>query len=234
MKIAIMQPYLFPYIGYFQLINSVDTFVIYDDIQYTKKGWINRNRILANGKDVYISVPLKKDSDYLNVNQRELSLSWEDDKKKLLNKIKASYQKAPFFKTVFPLIENCLNFKDPNLFNFIYHSLQIFCKELDIHTKFVISSTLEIDENLKSAEKVKAICKKMNADYYLNPIGGRELYKKEDFKENNISLNFLQTENKTYKQFENEFIPFLSIVDVMMFNGREVAKNRIDNEYKIV
>lgn len=229
-----MQPYLFPYIGYFQLINSVDAFVIYDDIQYTKKGWINRNRILANGKDVYISVPLKKNSDYLHVNQRELSLSWENDKKKLLNKIKASYQNAPYFKTVFPMIENCLNFEDTNLFNFIHHSLQIFCKEVDIQTKFVISSTLKIDEKLKSAEKVEAICKKMNADYYLNPIGGIDLYNKEDFNKNNISLNFLQSGNKTYKQFENEFVPFLSIIDMMMFNGKEEVKYTIDNEYNIV
>ena len=87
MKLAIMQPYFFPYIGYFQLIKSVDEFVIYDNIQYTKKGWINRNRILVNGTDYLISLPLKKDSDYLNVVDRQLAESWEKDRTKLLTLI---------------------------------------------------------------------------------------------------------------------------------------------------
>ena len=108
-KIAIMQPYFFPYIGYFQLINSVDEFIIYDNIQYTKKGWINRNRILVNGKDQLITLSLKKDSDYLDVVNRELSESWDKDKNKILNIIKFSYNKAPYFQKTFELISQCLN-----------------------------------------------------------------------------------------------------------------------------
>jgi hypothetical protein len=108
MKIGIMQPYFFPYIGYFQLINYVDEFVIYDNIKYTKKGWINRNRILVNGKDVYISLPLKKDKDSLNVDERFLSDIWIMERKKMLNRIKESYKKAPNFHQVFPIIEECV------------------------------------------------------------------------------------------------------------------------------
>jgi hypothetical protein len=102
MKLAIMQPYIFPYIGYFQLINTVDKFVVYDNIQFTKKGWINRNRILINGKEEYITLPLKKDSDYLNIDQRVLSDVFKEQRNKILRKINESYKKAPGFKTAFP------------------------------------------------------------------------------------------------------------------------------------
>ena len=108
-KVAIMQPYFLPYMGYFHLLNSVDEFVIYDNIQYTKKGWINRNRILVNGKDKLISLPLKKDSDYLNVIDRKLSDNWNVEKVKLLNLIKSSYKKSPQYSIIFPIIEKCIN-----------------------------------------------------------------------------------------------------------------------------
>ncbi len=98
MKVAIMQPYFLPYIGYFQLINAVDKFVIYDNIEFTKKGWINRNRILVNGKDEFISLPITKASDFLHANQRYLASNFENEKNKILRKIKESYRKAPYFK----------------------------------------------------------------------------------------------------------------------------------------
>ena len=125
MNIAIMQPYLFPYIGYFQLMNAVDEFIVYDNIQFTKKGWINRNRILVNGSDAYITLPLKKDSDYLDIKDRYLSDDWKAESKKMINRITESYRKAPFFESVFPLIEKSLLFEDKQLFNFIFNSLNL-------------------------------------------------------------------------------------------------------------
>src|SRR5690606_18130129 len=122
MRLAIMQPYFCPYIGYFQLMNAVDKFVVYDNIQYTKKGWINRNRILMNGKDQLFSLPVKKDSDYLNINQRFLSDDFDGEKKKLLNKFKGAYNKAPYFKEIFPLLQEIINDDSNNLFDYIYHS----------------------------------------------------------------------------------------------------------------
>src|ERR1700749_4655397 len=113
-----MQPYLFPYIGYYQLINAVDEFVVYDNIEFTKKGWINRNRILVNGGDAYITLPLKKDSDYLHVCQRYLADTWPAERKKMLNRITESYRKSPFFELAFPVLEQCVMFDDHNLFNF--------------------------------------------------------------------------------------------------------------------
>ena len=224
MKIAIMQPYFYPYIGYFQLINAVDEFVIYDNIQYTKKGWINRNRILVNGNAETISLSLKKDSDFLDVRDRYLSEIWDKEKIKLENKIKAVYLKAPEFKNIFPLIEYSLFYDNKNLFFFNLNSLKIILDYLEIETKIIISSIIPIDHNLKSKDKVIAICEARKANVYINPIGGVELYDKNEFENKNIKLNFLKANYFEYKQFNNEFVPWLSIIDVLMFNSKEKVK----------
>jgi hypothetical protein len=233
MKLAIMQPYFMPYIGYFQLINSVDQFVIYDNIQYTKKGWINRNRILANGKDQLITLPIKKDSDYLDVVERELSESWEKDKNKMINIIKSSYNKAPYFEETFKLISKCLNNPEENLFKFIYDSIVLINSYLEIKTPIIISSSINADHTLKSQDKVLSLCKAQNADVYINSIGGVELYDKETFKQNKIKLNFIKSNPIKYKQFNNEFVSWLSIIDVMMFNSKEQIQEYL-NEYTLI
>jgi hypothetical protein len=220
MKVGIMQPYFFPYIGYYQLMNAVDTFVIYDNIEYTKKGWINRNRILVNGIDSYITLPLKKDSDFLTIKERYLADDWVTERRKLLNRIVESYRKAPFFNNVFPIIEQCILFADKQLFNFIQNSLELIRTYLGITTPLIVSSTLEVDSSLKSTQKVIAICKNLNANNYINPIGGLELYSKDDFGNEGIELNFLRTTPQSYSQFKNTFVPNLSIIDVLMFNSK--------------
>ena len=156
LKVGIMQPYLFPYIGYFQLINTVDEFIIYDNIQFTKKGWINRNRILVNGVDAYITLPLKKDSDYLDVKDRYLTDDWNTERNKMVNKIAESYRKAPQFSIVFPLIEMILMYSGKNLFDFILNSLKQINHFLDINTPLIISSSIDIDHELKAEKKVIA------------------------------------------------------------------------------
>ncbi|MEJ5994828.1 WbqC family protein [Pedobacter sp. Du54] len=224
MVVAIMQPYFLPYIGYFQLISAVDKFVIYDNIQFTKKGWINRNRILVNGKDETISLPLKKDSDFLDVYERVIASSFfESEKAKLLRKIEAAYRKALMFQTVFPIVEEIFNYNNPNLFEFIHHSVVRICSYLDINTEIVISSTIPTDSSLKSQGKVLAICQQLNATKYINAIGGKELYSKEEFQDRSIVLQFLRANEIEYKQFGDNFIPFLSILDLMMFNTKKKA-----------
>lgn len=231
MKVGIMQPYFLPYIGYFQLLNAVDKYVIYDNIQYTKKGWINRNRILQNGKDILISIPLEKDSDYLDVRDRFITEGF--DRKKLLNQIKESYRKAPYWDAVMPLIDDIINYYDKNLFRFIFNSVERICRYLDIDTDIIISSALDIDHSLKGQGKVIAICKKIGATDYYNAIGGQELYNGDDFKKENINLHFLSTNTIEYKQLGNEFVPWLSILDVMMFNSVDKIKDMLNN-YKLV
>jgi len=220
-KLAIMQPYFLPYIGYFQLMNVVDEFVIYDNIEFTKKGWFNRNRILVNGKDSYITIPLKKDSDYLDVKDRYLADIWSSERNKMLNKIISSYRKSPNFNSIYPLIKECIMFEERNLFKFILNSLNLIKNYLGISTPLLTSSTISIDHELKAEKKVVEICKARNASIYLNSIGGIELYKKDDFKDEGIDLYFLKTSDVIYKQFNNDFVPSLSIIDVMMFNSKE-------------
>lgn len=231
MKLGIMQPYFLPYIGYFQLLNAVDKYVIYDNIQYTKKGWINRNRILQNGKDVLISIPLEKDSDYLDIRERRISGSF--DKKKLLNQIKESYRKAPYFEEVMPLVEGIISFEEENLFLYILNSVCRIADYLGIDTEIVVSSTLDIDHGLKGQDKVLAICKELQATDYYNAIGGQELYSTEGFKRENIELHFLSTNPIEYSQFRNEFVPWLSMLDVLMFNPVDEIKKML-NDYKLI
>jgi len=228
MRLAIMQPYLFPYIGYFQLMNAVDEFVIYDNIEFTKKGWINRNRILVNGADDYITLPLKKGSDYLQVRQRQLADTWPAERKKIMNRITESYRKAPFFSTIYPALEGVFLFEDCNLFNFIYQTVQLVKEYLGINTHLIVSSAVPVDHTLKSQDKVIEICKSCNAGTYINPIGGLELYSKDVFGKAGLKLKFIKSGEIKYKQFSNDFIPWLSIIDVMMFNSKEEIKKMLE------
>jgi hypothetical protein len=224
MKIAIMQPYFLPYIGYFQLINAVDIFVIYDDVNYIKKGWINRNTVLVNGKGFLFNIPLQEVSQNKTINQ----ISIEDNsiwKKNLLKTITLSYKKAPFFNDVFPIIINIIEHDEKNLAKFITHSLREICTFLSISTTFLNSTEIGKNNDLKAQNKIIEICKKQEADTYINAIGGIALYDKDDFIKNGISLNFIKPNEIIYSQFKNEFIPWLSIIDVLMFNSSEQIKN---------
>ena len=229
MKLGIMQPYFLPYIGYWQLLNAVDKYVIYDNIEFTKSSWIRRNRFLMNGKDKVLSLPLKKDSDFLNIDERELSVDIVKEKLKILNQIKAAYKKAPQFEKVFPIVEEIFLYDEVNLFKFIYNSVNIIKNYLDIKTEIIVSSTIDINHSLKGKDKVISICKKLNATEYYNAIGGQELYSFEEFKNNGIELKFLKTEEIIYQQFNNDFVPFLSILDVMMFNSKDKIKEFLNN-----
>jgi len=221
-RVGIMQPYFFPYIGYFQLINAVDLFVVYDNIQYTKKGWINRNRMLQNGKDVMFSLPLKKGSDYLDVRERELAADF--NRGKLLGQIKGAYQRAPYFTQVFPLVEHIVKYEDTNLFRFLLHSIIKLCEHLGIQTEIKTSSDIEIDHHLKNQDKVIALCEAVGATTYVNAIGGVELYSTDVFNEKEMDLKIIQSKPFEYEQFGKDFVPWLSIIDVLMFNSIDDVK----------
>lgn len=219
MKIGIMQPYIFPYIGYWQLINAVDKFIVYDNIKLSKGGWINRNRILLNGRDIMISVPIKSESDFLDIYQRRLADSYLKSREKIKNQLEAAYFNAPNFLSVIKLIHECLDYPDLNLFNFILNSINLICKYLYINTEILISSQIPANHYLKSRNRVIDICTVLGADQYINAIGGMDIYDKNDFEIEGIKLNFIRTNSISYFQGnENLFIPNLSIIDVMMFN----------------
>ena len=232
MKLAIMQPYFMPYIGYYQLIAAVDTFVVYDNIKYTKKGWINRNRMLQNGTDAVFSLPLKKDSDSLYVVQRELAADFNRDK--LLNQFKGAYQSVPYFEQTFPLLERIVRFEDDNLFCYVHHSIVETCAHLGIETEIRVSSEVAIDHELKGQDKVFALCGALGAATYVNAIGGMELYSKDIFRGLGIELKFIKSRLFEYAQLGDDFVPWLSIVDVLMFNSIDVVREYVVANYELI
>ena len=231
MTVGIMQPYFLPYLGYWHLLAAVDRFVVYDNIQYTKKGWINRNRFLRDGAEAQFTLPLKKGSDYLNVADRAIADDF--DPQTLLNQFANAYGKAPHFAAVFPLIETIVKAAPRNLFEYLHHSLTMTADYLEIKTPIVVSSTIPIDHQLKAGDKVLAICRAVGADRYVNTIGGRELYSPAVFAASGVELRFIQSRLTEYQQFAHPFVPGLSILDVMMFNSRDAVR-RMLGEYELV
>jgi hypothetical protein len=213
-------------------MQAVDTFIVYDNIQYTKKGWINRNRFLQGGKDVMFSVPLKKDSDFSDVKDREISADFKKDR--LLNQIREAYRRAPYFAKTFPLVEQIVRYEETNLFRFIHNSIVKTCEYLRIDTEIVISSNVPIDHSLKNQDKVLALCEAVGATTYVNAIGGMELYSKQAFTEKDIDLKFIKSKSFEYQQFDNTFVPWLSIIDVMMFNPIDTIQAGILTQYELI
>lgn len=232
MKVGIMQPYFLPYIGYWQLINAVDKYVVYDDVNFIKKGWINRNRILSNGNDLFINILINKMSQNKLINETFL-VEDESWKNKLLKTIENSYKKAPYYNCVMPILKNIVLNKENNLALYLFNSLVLVNRYIGIDTKIILSSSIIKDNKLKGTDKILEICEKLNATEYYNAIGGIELYSFDRFRKNGIILSFLKTNEITYQQFNNEFVSNLSIIDVMMFNSRYKIK-RILNDYTLI
>jgi hypothetical protein len=229
MKIAIMQPYFFPYIGYFQLINAVDIFVIYDDVNFIKQGWISRNRILMNCAEHLMTLQLSGASSNKHINKIKIG----NNQDKLLKTIFHAYHRAPFFDRVYPLIVSVLTNQEQNLSLFLAQLLQSICFYLNIKTKLILSSSFEKDNRLKGYEKGIEICKRFHADTYINAIGGKSLYSKDEFLAHGIDLLFIRTNEIVYKQLNCEFVPSLSIIDVMMFNPIGKIQEML-SEYELV
>ena len=232
MTIAIMQPYIFPYIGYFQLIQAVDKFVIYDDVNFINKGWINRNRILVGGKEHLFTIPLKDASQNRLIYEVELSES-EPWRKKLLKTIQQSYQKAPNYSTVFPIVEEIVIFDTGTINELIIHCLKSICGYLSIKTEIVDSSSVYNNTDLKAQERILDICRQEGAQHYINPVGGMELYDKSKFSAQGIRLNFIKSTAGSYPQYKNAFVPWLSIIDILMFNDLETI-NSLLKEYELI
>ncbi|MBK8846018.1 MAG: WbqC family protein [Bacteroidetes bacterium] len=230
MKIGIMQPYFFPYIGYFQLIEAVDEFVFYDDVQFINNGWINRNRILINKEAKMVTVPLANASYKKLINEIPLL---PKTKYKILTSIELAYKKAPNFETVFPLISEVIATDYKMISELSTASVMCVSQYLDLKTRFHISSqSFANSAQLKKENRLYDICAQTKATTYINTIGGKSLYNKQDFANRNIQLYFTEPNAINYKQWGNNFIPWLSIIDVMMFNTKAEIKQMLSN-YKI-
>ena len=229
MKIGIMQPYFFPYIGYWQLLNAVDKYVVYDDVNYIKGDWINRNNYLVGGQKKLVTFSIKGASQNKLINE----LSIADDFSSFKGLLYCNYKKASYYSQVMPIVEKIIQFDKASLSLFLLNSIKTVSSYLDIDTEIILSSDIKKDNNLKGQDKILSICKLLNADEYYNAIGGQELYDRNKFAENNIKLWFLKSNLTPYKQFKNEFEPGLSILDVMMFNPKERIKEML-LDYELV
>lgn len=211
----------------------MDKFVIYDDVNYIKRGWINRNNILVNGHSKLINVRMSKVSQNKLINEIEVThdLSYNED---LLQTINRSYSKAPFFENVFPLVERVINQHEKKLAKYLEFSIREVCKYLSIHTEIIISSEISKSNELKGQDKIIEICKLLSSDQYMNVIGGQSLYSSPDFQLCGIELKFLKTLDITYPQTSKEkFVPNLSILDIMMFNSPEHINSML-KDYELI
>lgn len=228
-----MQPYLFPYFGYFQLINTVDKYVVLDDVQFIKGGWINRNKILFNNTSKLFTFSVRHAPYNLNICERYFTDSFEKEKIKLLMLLQQSYKKAPYFRDVFALVERILNYKDKNIAALVTNSLVNLCDYMGIETQFIVSSRIERDRTKKKEEMVIDIVKQLGGFDYVNAVGGQTIYTKNYFKRNGINIKFLQMGEIEYKQFDNPFVPNLSIIDVLMFNNNKKITSLL-KEYSLI
>jgi hypothetical protein len=224
MIIGIMQPYFFPYIGYWQLIKAVDRYVVYDDVNFIKGGWINRNNFLINREKKVLTIALNNPSPNKLINEIEI----KDDFRSFFKSIQFNYSRAPYYNHIFPILKCICDFSNKNLSLFLLNSIQEILAYLNIKTEIILSSHMFKNSALKGKHKVIHICKLLGGDTYINSIGGQSLYDKDEFEYNGIKIYFLQSEFISYKQFNNTFIPFLSILDVMMFNSPHEINNMLD------
>lgn len=226
MKLAIMQPYFVPYIGYFQLMAAVDRFVLLDDVSFINRGWINRNRILVGGREHLMTVPLRGASQNQQINQIALSedASWRS---KLLKTMEQSYRKAPFYAETMPIVKDILACPETMLAPYLRFSLTALHAWLDLPCEIVTSSAKYENRDYKGAQRILDICRQEQAGVYVNAPGGKDLYAPADFSALGIQLRFLKPRLEEYAQVTAPFMPGLSIIDVLMHQGRTATRQAL-------
>ncbi len=231
-SIAVMQPYFLPYIGYFQLLAAVDKFVVFDDVNFINRGWINRNRILVGGQPHLITLPIQSASQNRLICELQLVTDspWRE---KLLKTFVQAYRRAPHFEDVAPILEQVIFFESNSLDAFLLNSITRVAEFLGINTEICGTSRIYQNAPLKGQSRILDICRAEAASIYINAIGGTDLYEQRAFSEVGISLRFLKPNPLMYSQSCEPFVEKLSIVDLMMFAGRASAQSQL-NEFQLV
>ena len=229
MNLAVMQPYLFPYIGYFQLIYASDLFLLFDDVAYIKKGYINRNSIMMDGQSFRFTIPVPGASQ----NKKIYELSYSSDVEKVLKSIAQAYSKAPYFDTIYPMIERVLLQPVRDIADLCLASYKEIFSYLGLEKSFKKTSAIDYDREQPAENRIIDLCSRFNADHYINPIGGIDLYSRENFERKKLKLSFLKPELVEYKQLSNGFISGLSIIDVLMNCGPDEIRSLL-SKYELV
>jgi WbqC-like protein family len=232
MTLAVMQPYLFPYIGYFQLIGAVDRFVIYDDVSYIKGGWINRNRWLVGGTPDHFTFPVRDASSFRRIADMRLTEGggWPP---KLLKTFRQEYGRAPYFAAAFALLEEVVTLDESGVSRRAVASLRAVMGYLGMTTPLVETSACYGNADLRGVDRVIDICRREGATRYVNSIGGQKLYDVATFATAGIELQFLRSRPVEYRQFHEPFVPWLSVLDVIAFNPPDSVRTFL-REYELV
>ncbi|MBX7093209.1 MAG: WbqC family protein [Flavobacteriales bacterium] len=222
MKLAVMQPYFFPYLGYYQLLNATDHFVFLDNVNYINKGWINRNNILVNGKPSLFTIPLSNGSQNEMINNVKVANAdaWRT---KFLKTIEMNYKKAPFYSNTLDIIDSSIDLNDQRISTWAEKSIINVSSYLGFQKQFSRSSSLS-NIDVKGEERIISICLHHNAEMYVNLPGGKHLYHADKFQENGIELCFIDMQNSEYSQGKFPFVPYLSMIDVLMWNNVDSIK----------
>ena len=240
MNLGIMQPYFFPYIGYWQLMALTDIYVIYDDVNFIKGGWINRNRILGPDGPFYINVPCKNAGSGIRICDVGTDIS-PTYLRKISNTLTFAYRRAPYFEDVYPFIFELMSFRSDSLADYLSNAIEKTASGLGIDTTFIRSSGTPLAPELRGQTRVIEICRKLGAADYYNAIGGVKLYSPGEFEKAGITLKFVKTGDIRYPQTfgsskaaaqfcpelfgssepADPFCPNLSIIDVLMNTGWE-------------
>lgn len=229
MRGAIMQPYFFPYIGYYQLAYGVEKFIFLDDVNYIKKGYVNRNSILFNKEKFYFSIPVEKISQNRKINEH----NYTGDFLKFLNLIENAYKKSPNFHTIMPLIEDIALDQNLNVAEKNSKSLIDVFSYLDIDRDFLFSSKIDPLPKEKGEERILTLCKKSNINKYINAFGGQSLYDIQNFKNSKIELKFIKSNIPAYSQGCDNFIENLSIIDILMNCDKKETRELLE-QYSLI
>ena len=221
---AVMQPSLFPYIGYYQLVYASDVLIVYDDVNFIKKSYINRNSILVNGHEKLFSMSIHRASQ--NILIQNLYYAPVD---KLIKTIQMSYCKTPYYKDVIDLITNVLNNENRNISKLNELSIRMVFDYLGISKKIVFASELDYDRTEERANRLIALTKMQSCGHYINSPGGKELYQKEYFDKQGIKLSFIESKITPYTQLAKEFVPYLSMIDILMNCSKEEIIKMLSN-----
>lgn len=221
-----MQPYLFPYVGYFQLMAAVDTFVLLDDVSFINRGWINRNRIAVNGQALTFTVPLEGASQNKMISEIGLvqGQAW---RQKLLKTIEQTYRKSVGFPECFPVIKGIVEAEEENLSAYVCNSLKVLKDWFGLETHIEASSARYGNRHFSGESRIIDICRQEGAGIYVNLAGGVDLYDKAHFTAEGMELQFLKAVQVEYSQGRHDFIPSLSIIDLMMGNPRQQLKDQL-------
>lgn len=235
--VAVMQPYFFPRLAYFQLINESDTFVLFDSAQMIVKGWVRRNRIIDYSTEAgwsYINVPVSSLSrsqsigDVLIDNTKEWRLR--------IRRQLENYSKAPFYSETTALVSDCLDIGAVKLVDLLDHAIRLTADHLGIETKFNRYSNLGIERegNEGPGDWALLAAKHCGASTYINPVSGRLIYDDSKFERSGLNLRFLEDEPEIYSQNLKNFLPRLSIIDTLMFNGKDDTSLMLERGFQLV